>query len=187
VGKSKNNQHVAAKPDLHEQVQAAASAAAEVESGAVKSKTVKSKGKGKARDADKHQPLQESKSKDPAKRKAKLKAKSQAKDRLKVKVKDKVKDKSKLKAAAIASDFSPPAEASAKSSKLVRDSFTMPAEDFALIAQLKERALEFQRPTKKSELLRAGLQILAGLEKSDLQAALEQLRSIKVGRPKNAR
>lgn len=68
--------------------------------------------------------------------------------------------------------------------KLVRDSFTMPQSDFALIAALKERALGFKRPTKKSELLRAGLQALAGLNDAALQAALNALAPLKPGRPK---
>jgi hypothetical protein len=68
--------------------------------------------------------------------------------------------------------------------KLVRDSFTMPRADFALIAQLKERALGFQRPVKKSELLRAGLQALAALNDEVLQAVLAQLPQIKTGRPR---
>ena len=68
--------------------------------------------------------------------------------------------------------------------KLVRDSFTMPRSDFELIALLKERALTFKRPTKKSELLRAGLQALAGLNQKQLQAALDGLPLLKSGRPK---
>ena len=68
--------------------------------------------------------------------------------------------------------------------KLVRDSFTMPQSDFALIAALKERALGFKRPTKKSELLRAGLQALAGLNDAALQGALNALAPLKPGRPK---
>lgn len=68
--------------------------------------------------------------------------------------------------------------------KLVRDSFTMPRSDFDLIALLKERALGFRRPTKKSELLRAGLQALAGLTPKQLQAALDSLPLLKSGRPK---
>jgi hypothetical protein len=68
--------------------------------------------------------------------------------------------------------------------KLVRDGFTMPANDFALIDTLKERALGFRRPTKKSELLRAGLQVLAGLSATQLQAALARLEPLKTGRPK---
>jgi len=69
--------------------------------------------------------------------------------------------------------------------KLVRDSFTMPREDFDLIAQLKARALDFKRPAKKSELLRAGLQVLAALPDVQLHAALEALRPLKAGRPKH--
>lgn len=68
--------------------------------------------------------------------------------------------------------------------KLVRDSFTMPQSDFALIAALKDRALGFKRPTKKSELLRAGLQALAGLNDGALQTALNALAPLKPGRPK---
>jgi len=68
--------------------------------------------------------------------------------------------------------------------KLVRDSFTMPRSDFELIALLKERALTFKRPTKKSELLRAGLQALAGLNQKQLQTALDSLPLLKSGRPK---
>ena len=69
--------------------------------------------------------------------------------------------------------------------KLVRDSFTMPREDFDLIAQLKARALDFKRPAKKSELLRAGLQVLAALPDAKLHAALDALRPLKAGRPKH--
>jgi hypothetical protein len=70
--------------------------------------------------------------------------------------------------------------------KLVRDSFTMPQADFALIAQLKTRALGFQRPTKKSELLRAGLHALAAMDSATLLAALHALEPIKTGRPKKS-
>jgi len=62
----------------------------------------------------------------------------------------------------------------------------MPQTDFALIAVLKERALGFRRPTKKSELLRAGLQALAGLNDVSLHTALNALAPLKPGRPKKA-
>jgi len=68
--------------------------------------------------------------------------------------------------------------------KLVRDSFTMPRSDFELIGLLKERALTFKRPTKKSELLRAGLQALGALNQKQLQTALDRLPLLKSGRPK---
>lgn len=78
-----------------------------------------------------------------------------------------------------------PAEVAKPHVKLVRDSFTMPREDFDLIAQLKARALDFKRPAKKSELLRAGLQVLAALPDAQLHAALDALRPLKAGRPKH--
>jgi hypothetical protein len=68
--------------------------------------------------------------------------------------------------------------------KLVRDSFTMPADDWALIEQLKTRALGFKHPAKKSDLLRAGLQVLASLPDNALKAALDKLQPLKPGRPK---
>ena len=69
-------------------------------------------------------------------------------------------------------------------SKLVRDSFTMPEADFAVIAVLKGRALGARRAAKKSELLRAGLRALAKLDAKSLVAALDQLEPVKAGRPK---
>ena len=71
--------------------------------------------------------------------------------------------------------------------KLVRDSFTMPRDDYDLIAKLKARAIEFKRPTKKSELLRAGLQQLAALSEKQLRAALAALQPVQTGRPKKTR
>ncbi len=68
--------------------------------------------------------------------------------------------------------------------KPVRDSFTMPEADFALIATLKARALSAHRVAKKSELLRAGLHALAALATPALVTALSALEPVKIGRPK---
>lgn len=68
--------------------------------------------------------------------------------------------------------------------RLVRDSFTMPETDFALVAVLKARALALGRAAKKSELLRAGLQVLNQQEPKVLMTALDGLQPIKTGRPK---
>ena len=68
--------------------------------------------------------------------------------------------------------------------KLVRDSFTMPQSDFALIDALKQRALNFRHSAKKGELLRAGLQVLSALPDAELKSALERITSLKPGRPK---
>lgn len=86
----------------------------------------------------------------------------------------------------VANSAAKPVAHAVKKAKLVRDSFTMPQSDFDLIAALKERALGFKRPTKKSELLRAGLQVLAGLNDASLQASLNALAPLKPGRPKKA-
>lgn len=75
-------------------------------------------------------------------------------------------------------------DAAKTKAKLVRDSFTMPQEDFGLIAVLKDRALGFKRPAKKSELLRAGLHALQQLTDAQLRGALDSLVPLKAGRPK---
>ena len=67
---------------------------------------------------------------------------------------------------------------------LVRDSFTMPTADFALVASLRATALGAQRAVKKSELLRAGLHALAAMDAAGLVAMLDRLETVKTGRPK---
>lgn len=68
--------------------------------------------------------------------------------------------------------------------KLVRDSFTMPKQDFALVESLKDRMMALKRPTKKSELLRAGLHVLMALPDARLATALDALVPLKAGRPR---
>lgn len=77
-------------------------------------------------------------------------------------------------------------KASRVKEKLVRDSFTMPRADFALIDQLKQRGMGFKRETRKSELLRAGLRALAAMDDAALQALLDTLPKVKTGRPRKA-
>jgi hypothetical protein len=78
----------------------------------------------------------------------------------------------------------PAKEARAKKPKLVRDSFTIPKDEYAVIETLKQRADSLAQPAKKSELLRAGLKVLAGLPDAALRTALQAVPSIKTGRPK---
>ena len=59
----------------------------------------------------------------------------------------------------------------------VKDRFSMPEHDFALIDKLKQRAKSQGRVAKKSELLRAGLQALNLLDEVELLAALNRLKS----------
>ena len=66
---------------------------------------------------------------------------------------------------------------------MVRDSFTMPQDDYANIATLKERCLKSGVSAKKSEVLRAALKCLDGLSDKDLLNAIASLKAIKTGRP----
>lgn len=78
----------------------------------------------------------------------------------------------------------PEKEAKAKKPKLVRDSFTIPKDEYAVIEALKLRAVGLSHPAKKSEILRAGLKALAGLSDAALRNALKAVPAIKTGRPK---
>ena len=69
-------------------------------------------------------------------------------------------------------------------SKVVRDSFTMPQNDYDQIAKLKQVCQKAGLHVKKSELLRAGLQALSKMTVPQLERAIVQLAPIKTGRPK---
>lgn len=89
-------------------------------------------------------------------------------------------------AAAAAAKVSAAADkaAKAKKPKLVRDSFTIPKEEYAAIEALKQRSGQLAQTAKKSELLRAGLKLLASLSDDALVQALQAVPSIKTGRPR---
>ena len=70
-----------------------------------------------------------------------------------------------------------------KKEKLVRDSFTIPKSEFAVLDQLKRRAGVMARTVRKSELLRAGIKALAAMSDSSFMAALKVVPAIKTGRP----
>lgn len=67
--------------------------------------------------------------------------------------------------------------------KLIRDSFTMPDVEYAVIAALKKRCLNVGVSAKKSEILRAAVANLARLSDRSVLAALRRLDVIKTGRP----
>jgi len=70
-----------------------------------------------------------------------------------------------------------------KADKLVRDSFTIPRSEYTLLHDLKLRAARLGQPAKKSEVLRAGIQALQGLDDAALLAVLASVPVIKTGRP----
>jgi len=71
--------------------------------------------------------------------------------------------------------------------KLVRDSFTIPRTEYDALDALKARLVKLAHPAKKSEVLRAGIALLATLNDAGLLAALEAVPAIKTGRPKKAK
>lgn len=77
-----------------------------------------------------------------------------------------------------------PAAAKSRKPKLVRDSFTMPKTEYGAIDALKLRAQALGAVPKKSELLRAGLLLLAGLSDAALKRALSAVPALKTGRPR---
>lgn len=70
-----------------------------------------------------------------------------------------------------------------KKPKLVRDSFTIPKSEFMVLQELKQRVGKAGMAAKKSELLRAGIKVLAGMNDTALAAALASVPAIKTGRP----
>ncbi|HEY0563592.1 MAG TPA: hypothetical protein VGD04_09710 [Methylophilus sp.] len=68
--------------------------------------------------------------------------------------------------------------------KMERDSFTMPKDEYAQIAALKGRMITLGHPVKKSELLRAGIKLLAAMSDNTLKMTMEKIPAIKTGRPK---
>ncbi len=73
-----------------------------------------------------------------------------------------------------------------KKPKLVRDSFTMPKDEYQAIDGLKQRANSLQRSVKKSELLRAGIMALSAMDDKNLVAILARVPALKTGRPGRA-
>jgi hypothetical protein len=67
--------------------------------------------------------------------------------------------------------------------KMERDSFTMPKDEYAQIAVLKMRLSKLGQPAKKSELLRAGIKLLAAMSDNTLKMTLAKIPVIKTGRP----
>ncbi|MFM9913020.1 MAG: hypothetical protein ACKVN9_05775 [Methylophilaceae bacterium] len=68
--------------------------------------------------------------------------------------------------------------------KMVRDSFTMPEDDYSILNALKAKCLVNGMEVKKSELLRAGLIALSKFADTALIQAVSEVEKLKTGRPK---
>ena len=73
-----------------------------------------------------------------------------------------------------------------KKPKMVRDSFTFPKAEYAVLDGLKMRAAKLGNPVKKTELLRAGIKALAAMQDAAFVTALKAVPSLKTGRPAKA-
>jgi hypothetical protein len=74
-----------------------------------------------------------------------------------------------------------------KKPKLVRDSFTMPEQEYAVLGQVKKTCHAGGITIKKSELLRIGVAQLASMDLKKLKAAQAALTPLKAGRPKKSK
>ena len=70
-----------------------------------------------------------------------------------------------------------------KKVKVVRDSFTLPKSELLQITDMKKRAMALGVEVKKSELIRAGLQALVGMNDTAFKKSVAQVPTIKTGRP----
>ena len=70
--------------------------------------------------------------------------------------------------------------------KLVRDSFTIPKDEYDVLDQLKARALGLEQHVRKGELLRAGIRALGEMSDRAFLAAVKAVPTLKTGRPKSA-
>ena len=67
--------------------------------------------------------------------------------------------------------------------KVVRDSFSFPEDDYRKISELKKTCLTAGVHVKKSEVLRAGLHALTQLGIDELIQAVEKVEKVQTGRP----
>jgi hypothetical protein len=70
-------------------------------------------------------------------------------------------------------------------SRLVRDSFTMPEREYAVLAEVKQACLKAGFEIKKSELLRIGVALISQIDLATLQSVLASLPQLKTGRPRS--
>lgn len=70
-----------------------------------------------------------------------------------------------------------------KKERVIRDSFTIPSDDYELIAAIRQRCLGLAVNVTKSEVMRAGLHVLNELSEEDLLHIINGLTKVKTGRP----
>jgi len=69
--------------------------------------------------------------------------------------------------------------------KVIRDSFTMPEHDYALIEVIKIKLMKEGVLLNKGEILRAGVHALEQMSIAELKTISAKVEKIKVGRPRD--
>lgn len=90
----------------------------------------------------------------------------------------------KTKLTAKVAATAPAVEAKVKKPKLVRDSFTIPEQEYEVLGQVKKTLLAAGVEVKKSQLLRVGLVLIKKADLATLKASIAALTPLKAGRPK---
>ena len=89
--------------------------------------------------------------------------------------------------AKVATKLAAPKAQKVKKPKMVRDSISIPEAEYAVLGALKTRCAALAKPVKKTELLRAGIKVLASLSDTALLSAVRAVPNLKTGRPANAK
>jgi hypothetical protein len=93
----------------------------------------------------------------------------------------------KAPAKKVAKEAAPePVREKARKTRLVRDSFTMPEQEYEQLGLVKKACLKAGFEIKKSELLRIGVALISQMDMATLQNVLGGLPQLKTGRPKKA-
>jgi hypothetical protein len=71
--------------------------------------------------------------------------------------------------------------------KVIRDSFSFPEQDYLKISELKKTCLAEGIHVKKGEILRAGLHLLSKLNLAELKQVVEQVERVQTGRPNSSK
>lgn len=69
---------------------------------------------------------------------------------------------------------------------VVRDTFSFPEFDYALLSELQQRCLDNGHNASKSELVRAGLKALAQMKSAELLKSAKGVEKLKPGRGRGA-
>lgn len=94
----------------------------------------------------------------------------------------------KAKPAATAPVARPVSEEKAAKIKLIRDSFTIPENEYAAIGEIKKACLALGVDVKRTEVIRAGLLVLQQMSAAAIADYIgKQLPKPKTGRPKKAK